>query len=109
MGHSHPKDANGAEITFEQVELLYQFLQGNQVGTIHCESMPHLSEDEAFSVIYYLQEGLEVLPDRIEQCLSCKTLIDDYCEGYYKEDVGHYCDNCAPEAGSLEPEETAAL
>lgn len=95
MGHNATKDANGKPITLEHVEQIYAFLQGEKVGSIECKHMPHLSEDEAFSVIYFLQEGIEVLPDRIEQCMDCKCLIDADDEGYYKEPVGHYCDNCS--------------
>lgn len=94
MGHNQTKDANGDRITIERVELLYQFLRGERVGSVQCAEMPHLSEDEAFSVIYFLQEEIEVLPDSVEQCQGCKCLLDADSEGYYREDVGHYCDSC---------------
>lgn len=57
--------------------------------------MPDLGADEAFSAIYVLQEHLHLIPDWIEPCLTCHSLIDIQREGYYKEDVGHYCDQCS--------------
>lgn len=95
MGHNETKDANGKSIDLEQVDEIFRFLQGEKVGTVQCKEMPHLSPEEAFSVIYFLQEGVELLPDRIEQCLGCLQLLDADCCGYYKEDVGHYCDDCS--------------
>ncbi len=80
----------------ERIEEFYGFLQGNEVEGITANPMPHLTDKEAFSVIYFLQEQLEVLPDEIDQCLECHALIDTYSDGHYVEDVGHYCDGCAP-------------
>ena len=37
---------------------------------------PQLSREEAFSVIWFLQEHLRVLPDNIEMCSVCKELFD---------------------------------
>ena len=98
MGHNVTKDANGRRITFEAVDELYQFLQGVEVEHgIKCKDMPHLSPSEAFSVIYFLQEQLEVLPDWAEQCENCETLLDAESEGHYGEGIGHYCDSCTSE------------
>lgn len=95
MGYSHTKAGNDKPISIEQVESLYHFLQGQEIDGIHCENMPHLTESEAFSVIYFLQEQLEVLPDRFEACMECEVLVDTEVDGYYKEDAGTYCDNCS--------------
>lgn len=46
MGHNQTKDANCADISIEQVETLYSFLQGNEVEGITCQHMPrHLLLD----------------------------------------------------------------
>lgn len=95
MGHNTVKNASGKAVTIEEVEELFSFLQGNEVEGIHCEFMPTLTKQEAFSVVYFLQEHMNLLPDSVEQCLECLTLVDNDSEGYYKEGVGHYCDNCS--------------
>ena len=43
---------------------------------------PALTPREAFSVIWYLQEHLRVLPDNIEMCAVCDTLFDFDCDGH---------------------------
>ena len=92
-----------------RIDELYKFLKGEELpkGT-NCK-MPKLSPDMAFTVIWFLQEHLHVLPDNIEQCEGCKDLFDTESSGYYLDDQyelngktlpkkhwGHWCDGCVP-------------
>lgn len=93
------KELNLEEILLEDVDIIYTLLK------------KQMDEDTAFSVIYYLQEVLEILPDNIEQCKVCKDLYDADDEGtciseYTEEEIGlHfdeseyglYCDCCRPD------------
>ncbi|OPY59158.1 MAG: hypothetical protein A4E55_00375 [Pelotomaculum sp. PtaU1.Bin035] len=74
---------NTEDITLEQVEKLYRFLQGEVPDGFDIKAMPNLSPDQAFSVIYYLQEGMRVLPDSYEKCRveGCNELYDSDAEG----------------------------
>lgn len=85
-----PDDENG--ISLEQVEVLYRFLQGECPEPFCIEAMPNLSPEQAFSVIYYLQEGLHILPDKYEQCRvpGCNALFDSEQDGC----LAGYCDSC---------------
>lgn len=83
------------QFTLEQVEEMYGFLQGREIDGITCKAMPSLSHDQAFSVIYILQEHFHVFPDTFEACQRCGGLIDTESEGYYVEDIGHWCDGCS--------------
>ena len=81
------------KITIEQVEELYQFLQGTCPEGIHVKHPPRLTKRKAFNVIWFLQEHLKVLPDNYEQCCSCEDLFDSWSEGGPYQDRS-YCDNC---------------
>jgi len=86
----------------EQVSKLYEYLTG--------EFRPKLSQNKAFSLIYYLQETIHCLPDTIEKCDVCGELYNTDCEGFWFDDQyelngkplpkkywGSYCsDSCAP-------------
>lgn len=95
-----------------KLEEFYEFLQGKTVpDKFHLTNKPKLSANEAFTVIYVMQEYLHLLPDSIEQCQECLQLYDSDCEGYYLDDQyelengktlpkkywGWYCsDSCYP-------------
>lgn len=79
---------------FERVEKFYDFLQGRGFDSITVQHPPRLSADEAFAIIYVLQEGLYLIPDHFEQCLACGRLFDAHSEGHYEDEVGHVCDGC---------------
>lgn len=79
------------EIPIEDVEALYSFLQGEVPPELTLDYPPKLSQKEAFSVIYYLQEIMGLLPDRYEQCCECGNLYDSHEEGRATES-GTYCD-----------------
>lgn len=82
--------------TIEEMETLYDFLaDGKLPDGVKVQKSPKLGRETAFSVIWFLQEITEVLPDYYEACDSCHDLFDDHGEGRYDEDTGkHYCDGC---------------
>jgi len=69
------------EITLEQTENLYRFLQGQVPDCLTLETPPALTKGQAFSVIYYLQEILHIIPDKYEKCRECGDLFDSELEG----------------------------
>lgn len=70
------------KIELEAVQKFYEWLQGGTGPDGICfRGNPKITADEAFSVIYYLQEELKVIPDNYEQCRECKCLYDSYEEG----------------------------
>ena len=78
------------KITEEQVNEFYEFLQGKHMPEcLTMKRQPHLSGHMAFRIIYYLQEILEVLPDRFEHCKTCGCIFDSYNEGHEL-----HCDYC---------------
>lgn len=107
-----------SKMDIETMRKFYEWLQGEEnTENISFKTKPKLTADEAFSVIYYLQEGLGILPDYYEQCRECKCLYDSYNEGvsidkestiinnegnevdgnFPEELYGLYCDNCRPD------------
>lgn len=105
------------KITLEQVQEFHSWLQGNSCpDDVEFIQSPKLTPEEAFSVIYYLQEKLEVLPDKYEICRECKDIYDSESEGthideestvvkdgeeidgdFTEELHGYYCDSCRPD------------
>jgi hypothetical protein len=96
----------------DAIDEFYKFLKGEELpeGT-HCKT-PKLSPDIAFTVIWFLQEHLHVLPDNVKQCDGCKELFDSHQEGVHLDDQyknaktgktlakkhwGSWCDSCTPD------------
>ena len=76
----------------EIVDDFYEFLQGKLPDCLTMKRHPHLSEQMAFSIIYYLQEVMHIIPDKYERCVTCGRLYDSENEGSsYK---GMHCDYC---------------
>jgi len=96
MGQRATTTRTGEQVTTEQVIELFEFLtEGKLPEGWTCKS-PRLSKRKAFSVIWYLQERLGVLPDIVEQCCKCGDLFNDEAEGIHIERTGrHYCESCA--------------
>ena len=106
-----------SETTLEQVQEFHSWLQGKSCPDgIEFTHLLKLTPEEAFCVIYYLQEELEILPDSYEMCRECKDIYDSYNEGAYinedstvikdgeeidgnfpEEIYGSYCDSCRPD------------
>lgn len=101
---------NEQEISLEKVKKFFEWLQGTPYENMSLNYQPNLSPEEAFTIIYVLQEELKAIPDNIEMCRECKTLFstnqEERCidedsltpndEPYSESDYGNYCDNCAP-------------
>jgi hypothetical protein len=79
-------------------------LQGEIPKNLTLKAPPNLTADQAFSVIYYLQEEMGVLPDKYEKCqvLGCDNLFDADEDGC----LALYCDSCGCQhPGGHDPDE----
>lgn len=101
-------DKTKKQLSFEETKQLYDFLRGE--GNTRIESLsnvvlpdyniwtkkahlPKLTDEQAFLVIYVLQEKYGIIPDTYEQCSCCGELYDSDEEGQcYEEEP--YCDTC---------------
>lgn len=109
---------NIEDIPIEQVQEFYEWLQGKSCPEhLHFKDKLNLTEEQAFSVIYFLQEHLYILPDKYERCGKCGCIYDSDCEGtsiseettiitedgeevcanFPKEMHGTYCEDCRPD------------
>lgn len=66
------------EMNLELVTEFFEFLQGNKAypDGIILKSRPRLSKNQAFSVIYVLQERMGLIPDKFELCDQCHEIFD---------------------------------
>lgn len=81
------------EVTLEKAQELMRFLQGEDVKGFTFRDKPELTPEQAFAVIYYLQEKLGVIPETYEMCDHCHELYDSDSEGTAAEN-GHFCYMC---------------
>lgn len=73
----------------------YEFLQGKVPVGIELGTKIRLNQQQAFAIIWYLQEHFPVFPDNIEKCDSCGIIYDTWREGYHSEKrMKNYCGNC---------------
>lgn len=97
------------KISIEQVEELYKWLQNKKTPEgikIGEGNQPNLSDKQAFTVIWFLQEHLGVIPENYEKCQNCGDLYDTWVEGFSGEYInpknpkdtkhGMWCDHCVP-------------
>jgi hypothetical protein len=76
------------EVTTEQVQELMDMLTGKSLPeNISMPLQPKLHPGEAFSVVYFLQEHMHIIPDKFELCAVCHGIFDTTSEGYI---VGEY-------------------
>ena len=66
-------------VTPEQMQEFFDFLKGKTEDEVR--GSPKLTKKKAFSVIYYLQEKLRILPDNYEMCFACQSLFDTHRGG----------------------------
>lgn len=78
----------------ELIKEFFEFLQGKCPDAINTDNLPMLSSEQAFSVIYYLQEHLPIFPDTIEKCDSCGELFDLFYSGRHCDTCGNLCEDC---------------
>jgi hypothetical protein len=80
------------KVTLEQVDKLYSFLQGELPEGCYCNP-PKMSSRKAFTIIWFIQEFLRVIPETYERCTRCGNLFDTYNSGGNIRDR-YYCDYC---------------
>jgi len=88
-----------AKTDLERTEELFDFLQGKvpKGCTIARKRRPLLTQDQAWTVIWYLGNLYWQVTDRIERCCVCGGLFDTGNEGEsldYGKAPYHFCDNC---------------
>lgn len=72
-----------------------EFNVGDSVCYLSGDNIIHtLNSQQAFSVIYYLQEHLPVFPDTIEKCDRCGELFDLFYSGTHCDVCGNLCESC---------------
>ena len=78
-----------AEITLEEVEQFMSLLTGEYLpDRWTLDNVPKITRREAFTVVYYLQECLGVLPDHYEQCNICGEMYDTERGGFTIDTTG---------------------
>lgn len=99
-------------LTFEQAKELYDFLRGeadvdvqslNKICVNFKDTelftqkahLPKLTDEQAFLVIYALQEVYKMIPDHFEMCSYCGELYDSDEEGG-AYDEKNYCGDHIP-------------
>lgn len=106
------------KLNLEETVELYDFLRGelevhedhtiprhieftlkNNVLSTEKSHLPKLTDEQAFLVIYALQEVYGFIPDTYEKCSSCGNLYDSDEEGTVGADGGNYCDLCSGDLG----------
>src|SRR4051812_47508295 len=70
----------------ERIRELHQFLQGNLPEGVKVRRPPRLTADQAWTVIWFVQEGMRAIPDHFERCSMCGDIFDSYSEGIYIDD-----------------------
>ncbi len=83
----------------EQTQELFDFLQGTvpDAYKIATDHVPSLTPDQAWTVVWYIQELHWQLADRIERCNVCGYLYDSEAEGDcldYGDAPYLFCDDC---------------
>lgn len=79
------------------IDEFYRFLQGENPEGVEVTGHRQikLSQKKAYTVIWYLQEHLRILPDHIERCDNCGELYDSHSGGIYWESKGKFfCGGC---------------
>lgn len=81
---------------FENTKLFYEVLQGELPEKFPIKhSDLKLTPEQAFDVIYLLQEYFNAIPDVFEQCYRCKELYDADYGGNHYDNVGiNLCEGC---------------
>lgn len=83
----------------ERTQELFEFLQGEIPDgyRIKRQSVPKLTAEQAWTVVWYIQEQHWQAPDHIERCELCGDLYNSHSEGDlldYGKGPYHFCDGC---------------
>lgn len=74
-------------MTTDQIQQFMDMLTGGELPDgMEMPNQPQLSPEAAFSVIWYLQEHLRIIPDRYEMCDVCHEIFDVNSGGYIISD-----------------------
>lgn len=111
------------KLNFEETKELYNFLRGegevcedykspkrvnivlnNEKFSTEKAHLPKMTDEQAFFVIYILQEAYGFIPDTYEVCSNCGELYDADEEGKVHEEE-NYCDLCYENLGFANEEE----
>lgn len=72
-----------SEVTLDEVGDFVEMLTGKSLPEdMVMPDQPHLTRRQAFSVVWYLQVHLSIIPDHYEMCDICKSLFDTHCGGH---------------------------
>jgi hypothetical protein len=78
------------QVTTEKMQELMDMLTGFRIPEgVEISNKPNLSQKQAASVIWFLQECTRVLPDYFEVCAICGSVFDTRSEGHV---TGEYDD-----------------
>lgn len=81
----------------EKTEELFNFLQGVVPSGYSVLHPPNLSADQAWTVLWFIQNQYFQFPDHIERCDVCGRLYNSDAEGDvldYGEPPHSFCDSC---------------
>lgn len=99
----------------ERIEKFFSFLQGDVPPHVQMsdDTTPKLTPDQAWSVIWFLQEVCHVLPVKFQRCDCCGDLYDSYRGGDYNEagPLYRFCasDSCLSELMRIREEKGEGL
>lgn len=66
-----------------QVQEFMNMLTGEDLPEgMRMNNQPKLNNESAFSIVWYLQEHLHLLPDNYEMCKVCKEIYDAHGGGH---------------------------
>ena len=77
------------EIESDTMNELYSFLRGKFVpkNYLHAIDLPKISAEEAWQVIYVMQEYFKLLPSKFERCNDCGRIFDSEIEGIHTDSI----------------------
>ena len=80
------------EVTLEQTSELHRFLQGENPEGFIVKPL-NIDSKTAFTIIWFIQERLRIIPDNYEMCSKCGEIYDANCGGG-RVHCKNYCDGC---------------
>ena len=76
----------------DRVQQFHEFLQGRLPDGVSVTNPPRMTAEDAFEVIWFLQEVAGLITDSIEMCAYCGTLFDSNREGHLGDTADeNYC------------------
>ncbi len=87
------------QIDEEMLQNLFRWLQGDADASregLVLFHQPSLSSEQAFSIIYYLQEELHLMPNHYDLCRVCHHLYDSQVGGLLVPFEHGFCERHIP-------------